>query len=334
MVVCSHGRLRYFQASDVKAILYHYVRGPDARFHRPGGIRRLEPESFRRQLDHLQEHLRFPDASELVEILSGRRSPPERSAVLTFDDGLRDHYEVVFPELAARSLSAIFYVPTAPLSHGQILPVHAIHHLLGAVDADTVVQDAMRWIDAHRDMLRAEHRDEYLYRHRGAVPQPVGALKRLINGRRFLRTEARRALVGVLLERHLPDLDPATIYLSRENIKEMAAHGMIMGAHSIWHDSLCELDIEEQREEIVGSLSLMEELCGSPVRTFAFPYGGFDSFDGRAVDLLLEAGVGWCFSVDPQDVTSDHLGSPRARQFLPRYDCTSFPHGAEVGGAP
>ncbi|MCX4243623.1 polysaccharide deacetylase family protein [Paraliomyxa miuraensis] len=318
----------------MKAIVYHYVRGHDARFSRPGGIRRLEPESFRRQLDHLQQRLRFPDASELIEILSGRRSPPEPSAVLTFDDGLRDHHQVVYPELRSRMLPAIFYVPTAPMVHGSILPVHAIHHLLGAVEADTVLQDAMRWIDAHRDALLADHRDEYLYRHRGAVPQPAAALKRLINGRRFLRAEARRALTTALLARHLPDLDPATIYMSRENIQEMSAHGMIMGAHSMWHDSLCELDREEQREEILGSLAAMEGLGGPSVRTFAFPYGGFESFDGRAVELLLEAGVDWCFSLDPTEVTAEQLSAPRSRQFLPRFDCRHFPHGAEVGSAP
>jgi len=114
----------------------------------------------------------------------------------------------------------------------------------------------------------------------------------------------------------------------------MSALGMIMGAHSRWHDSLCELDLAEQREEIFGSVELIAGLCGTPVRTFAFPYGGFDSFDGRAVDLLLEAGVDWCFSVDPTDLSAGHLSDPRARQFLPRYDCSHFPHGAEVGGVP
>ena len=67
--MCPRHRLRYSLSSDVKAILYHYVRGPDVRFSRPGGIRRLEPESFRRQLDYLQQRLRFPDAPELIEIL-------------------------------------------------------------------------------------------------------------------------------------------------------------------------------------------------------------------------------------------------------------------------
>ena len=68
------------------------------------------------------------------------------------------------------------------------------------------------------------------------------------------------------------------------------------------------------------------------MRTFAFPYGGAESFNERSVDLLLEASVDWCFSLEPEDVAPTHLARARARMALPRYDCRHFPHGAEVGG--
>lgn len=265
-------------------------------------------------------------------MLSGRREAPEDVAVLTFDDGLRSHYDVVYPELRSRGLTGVFYIAAAPHTQGEVLPVHAIHHLLGAVAPEVVLRDAMAWVDGHPDALRAEARDDYRQRYRGEVDAPAGALKRMINGRRYLHTDARWALTASLLQRHLPQLEPSMIYLSPQEIQDMDAHGMIMGAHSIRHDSLSELSAAEQREEIFESLSWVAQHCRGSARTFAYPYGGAESFDERSVDLLLEAGVDWCFSLEPEDVAPHHLADPRARQALPRYDCRHFPHGAEVGG--
>ena len=56
--------------------------------------------------------------------------PVENSVVLTFDDGLCDHYDVT-QELLKRGLWGIFYISTGCYTTGKLLDVHRIHMLLG-----------------------------------------------------------------------------------------------------------------------------------------------------------------------------------------------------------
>ncbi len=98
----------------MKAIMYHYVREPsDAYPH----LRFLHIDNFRRQLDILQEQFIFPDSeSFLAGVQTGML--PDNAAVLTFDDGLADHYRYVFPELRDRGLWGVFFLPLHPIGHG------------------------------------------------------------------------------------------------------------------------------------------------------------------------------------------------------------------------
>jgi glycosyltransferase involved in cell wall biosynthesis/peptidoglycan/xylan/chitin deacetylase (PgdA/CDA1 family) len=61
--------------------------------------------------------------------------------------------------------------------------------------------------------------------------------------------------------------------LSWEQIRELVAAGVTIGAHSVTHPRLNELDENEAEHEIVASRTELERELGSPVAHFAYPYG-------------------------------------------------------------
>ena len=61
--------------------------------------------------------------------------------------------------------------------------------------------------------------------------------------------------------------------LGMDEITEMGECGISFGSHTVSHRSMPELDHEEAWRELVDSKAALEELLGSPVRTFCFPYG-------------------------------------------------------------
>ena len=110
----------------MKAVMYHYVR------HHDGAApyqRYLHVDAFERQLDELGSRWGFVDRSSFDRAI--RQGRATDGVVLTFDDGLRDHAEVVLPILERRGLWGIFYIPTAPYRTGRMLAVHRVHHLIG-----------------------------------------------------------------------------------------------------------------------------------------------------------------------------------------------------------
>ena len=64
---------------------------------------------------------------------------PKDKIILTFDDGLIDHYKFVYPILKEMKLWGVFYIPTAQFTDKKILPVHLIHLLCGSIQPKKLI---------------------------------------------------------------------------------------------------------------------------------------------------------------------------------------------------
>lgn len=96
---------------NVPILLYHYIEdNQDERdFLRTSLATR--PYFFDLQMRYLSGHgYQTVSLSDLREALAGRVQLPEKSVILTFDDGFRDHYENAFPILRKYGLKAIVFM--------------------------------------------------------------------------------------------------------------------------------------------------------------------------------------------------------------------------------
>jgi len=63
----------------------------------------------------------------------------------------------------------------------------------------------------------------------------------------------------------------------------LAIKGVELGAHTVSHPHLDELDIGEAWREIFDSKRVLEDHAGAPVRSFAYPHGSYNELTRRAV---------------------------------------------------
>ena len=84
-----------------------------------------------------------------------------------------------------------------------------------------------------------------------------------------------------LMGRPHPDV-PSERILGAEELLELAAAGVEIGAHSVDHVWLPGLDYADALEQLRRSRATLEDLLGVPVRTMAYPYGGHDEHTERA----------------------------------------------------
>ncbi|MBF0500931.1 MAG: polysaccharide deacetylase family protein [Candidatus Riflebacteria bacterium] len=70
-------------------------------------------------------------------------------------------------------------------------------------------------------------------------------------------------------------------------IREMCDAGFEIGAHTLSHPHLTEIGAESARREIAESRLKLEEVLGTSILSFAYPYG---EYDDRTVELVREAG--------------------------------------------
>ena len=75
--------------------------------------------------------------------------------LLTFDDGYRDHYECVFPELASRGIKGAFFPPVKPVAEREILDVNKIHFILASIDDVSMLINELRLLYLSRDLSQS-----------------------------------------------------------------------------------------------------------------------------------------------------------------------------------
>ena len=91
---------------------YHRIAEPGADpFYDP--VISATPESFRVQVEALGRRVRVLTLGEALEWIASGPPWREPAALITFDDGYRDNFEVAAPILRDRGIPATFFIPTA-----------------------------------------------------------------------------------------------------------------------------------------------------------------------------------------------------------------------------
>lgn len=308
-------------------LMYHYVR-PLAGSSWPR-IRGLDLELFRGQLDYLERHYSIIDAAKLGAALKQQEALPARACLLTFDDGYSDHYRFVFPELRRRGLSGVFFAPSSAILDRSILDVNKIHFVMAASpDTAGLAANVEEMIEGARHELDlptiAEYRTQYL-KAGGFDSADERYVKRLLQ--HALPKSLRSQIVGELFRRRVQEDEAAfaeELYVTPENLREMAAAGMTIGCHGHAHSWLDKLTAERQADDLDHSLRLLD-VVGVPRADFAFcyPYG---AYDGHTLELLRRRGCAWAVTT-VQDLAHLERDEPLR---LPRLDTNELPkHDAQ-----
>ena len=92
-----------------------------------------------------------------------------------------------------------------------------------------------------------------------------------------------------------PSLAARFLTLDRTGIRQLAAAGMTIGAHSLSHPILARTSDDLAWQEISESRSVLEKLLGRTVWAFGYPFGNAATVSGRDVKLAEQAGFRCAF---------------------------------------
>lgn len=104
---------------------------------------------------------------------------------------------------------------------------------------------------------------------------------------------ATNILRGTLGAGPVPD---AMAPMTWDDLKDLLRDGHTIGAHTISHRRLTEAGSENDlRCEIIGSGDILQQRLGTAIDHFAYPFGGIDSIDRRAMAVIRER-YAFCYS--------------------------------------
>lgn len=156
---------------DAPILMYHYVdeTPPPAGPYADGLT--VRTEDFKAEMKYLVDNAYHTvSLADVYLAMAGRKGLPPKPAVLTFDDGGLDNYEVAFPLLKQNGLTATFFVITARVGKEGQMDWGQLREMAAqgmSIQSHSVSHPDLRGVSDAR--LRAELVDS-----RNAITQAVG----------------------------------------------------------------------------------------------------------------------------------------------------------------
>ncbi len=236
-------------------VVYYHLVSDGAVPHIKNLYRYKGRNEFQKDIDFLMKNYTPISLSDLILSTKGEKELPPRTFLLTFDDGLREIYEVAFPILLGKNLKATVFLSSGFLDNTELCYEHKASLLIEKLCSE-------------KGYLICEKAQEFL-KQNGI---DYGSLDKGILGvgysRRNLLEELGKIL-GVDFDEYLHNRKP---YLTSDQITSLMKYGWTIGAHSIDHPYFSGLTLEDQMRQTLLSVKVIREKFGLSYGAFAFPH--------------------------------------------------------------
>jgi hypothetical protein len=207
-----------------------------------------------------------------------------------------------------------------------LLNVHKTHFLLSHLGANRFTEEVAAALEREgvpTGPAKAGADREGIYRYDEA---PDVRIKRILNYEAPYPVADR--VLSSMFTRHIGDSRAFAreLYLSVEQIGEMAKGGMTFGFHTETHPVLSRLDAGVQRTELRNGPRLIAELTGQRTASFCYPYGFSHTYNADTLSVLAECGYSMAFNT----VRRETVFGQDPRYELPRFDTRDVARAHEV----
>ena len=242
------------------------------------------PADFAAQMDYVAQHFNVVSMEEVVDWLQNGRFLPPHPLLITFDDGYRDNLTEAFPILQQRQLPATIFLATNHVGSSSPffwdLVAYSFHHTQ-QTSAALPLLGLQSWAD---DSSR-----------NAVMLTLLRQLKRLPDQDKWTAVRQIPAALGVTV----PDHAFAGLHLTWDDVGQLQANGISMGAHTHTHPILTSCTDEQAQHEIKLSKQLIEEKTGQPVLSFAYPNGQSYDYTPEHAAFVAAAGIPMAFTLRP-----------------------------------
>jgi peptidoglycan/xylan/chitin deacetylase (PgdA/CDA1 family) len=277
-------RLNSIKNNGVVSVMYHYVR--DNKKEGTPNLKSLDIDDFKGQLDWLEDNFEPMSFEEFDVCIKNNIKFPDNKFLLTFDDGLKDHYKYVYPEIKNRNLWGQFYINSQIYLQKKPLAVHVTHMILDKIGANKytqIIQDELLKLNIQ---VKDFHIDG-VYRYDDI---DYSTIKIIMNY--LLDYDIRDGIVDNLFRKYFDNEYRfcKNFYCSEQELKEMKEGGMIIGCHSHSHKILSRLSYQEQYNELKNSYCYIADTFDIKDIVFCFPYGHIQTYNKDTINILKEIG--------------------------------------------
>jgi peptidoglycan/xylan/chitin deacetylase (PgdA/CDA1 family) len=257
----------------------------------------VRADSLRRQLQLLRQRHHVISPEDFLRSLEGGLSLSSRSVLLTCDDALRNTLTEMVPILQEFGLSCLFFATgasvgqTASMLEYSMLWYEELYLML--LDASEPVTLNLPEAGISIGPIAANEKHSSWWTLVQRLSQFDGPSRRGFLDR--FREQLR--LPGSWRKRFVQDSTLAARFLALDaaGLRQLAAAGMTIGAHTLSHPVLSRAPDDLAWREISESRSVLEKILGQTIWAFGYPFGNAATVTPRDLRLAEQAGFRCAF---------------------------------------
>lgn len=257
---------RIITKSQIMILIYHRV-GPRAD---EWSLNPLNEKIFDYHMKYLSNIFEIVSLNNLSKMISNGQIP-EKTAVVTFDDGYKDNYEFAFPILKKYNVPATIFPATDPIEQKKLFWWDELNYTLFHTDMESIDINGIGTYQLSSDEEKIR-----------AGTSIIEKLKKMDN----IEKESIIEKIINLSEVNIPEKLNKQLILSWNEIKKMNKNGIEFGAHTVTHPILTNVSLDEAKWEIMNSKVCLEENLDTKVASFAYPNGDFNDKISSLVENL------------------------------------------------
>jgi peptidoglycan/xylan/chitin deacetylase (PgdA/CDA1 family) len=239
--------------------VYHLVSD-----HTPLHIKHLyqakSEKQFIKDLDFLLRHYQPVDLPALKDIVIYGKTIPGNVFILTFDDGLREFYDVIAPILVKKGIPAINFLNRDFVGNKDLFFRYKASLLI-----DRLCQD--------KALLKHEKVNAWMLEHGSRSANDYKQVLLNTGYAERQRLDQLAEYAGLDFKAYLEQEKP---YMDAPQIKKLIEQGFYFGGHSNSHPEYRFIDQASQLRETIESVDYVQDTFQVPYRTFAFPFTDFE----------------------------------------------------------
>ena len=316
-------RTGYFRRrlnSAPSVVTYHGILPPGYQMLHPALDGHLVSlVAFKAQIELLRSKYHLISLAEFLMWSDGKIDLPRHSVLLTCDDGLLNTFSEMLPVIQALQVPFLFFITGASASDARSMLWYEalflwlwkrrkINIQVSGMGENYVTEDFSQNLSIWRRLItdlssfEAVRRDQIL---------------------QDLRTQLGISKNWESSYSHNEALRRRFFMMNTAEIREVAAAGVAVGAHTLSHPMLSEMSDSAAYRELSDSRSKLEIVLGRPVLSVAYPFGDADAVSPREPELARRAGFKCAFK------NTEHNGNEgRESRFL--YPRTHVSFGTSV----
>ena len=290
---------------------YHYIREDFSAPH--PSIFGLTPKQFRMQLEELSKHGSFISRDELLNL--GEEPFKKRYVLITFDDGLKEQYELAKPILDKMGIPFIFFINSYNFEERKVSLVHKIHLLRSTIASKELLEELTKV--SSKNLTTEE--SQMAQKHYNYDTRATAELKYLLNLK--IPAAEQQSFIDPLFQKEFEEEKIVQELYFDDHMLQNLNKQQVLGSHSHQHLALGQLKQEEVRRELEKSQAFFKRRFGKPSEVISYPFGSYAASSGISEEVA-KAGFKMGFTMERAANLS--LQHP---YWLSRFDCNDLPGG-------